>query len=204
MNSQENPSKEYTEFLEAYKDLHTQDEKFKGGSLLPYVLSINNLIKHYKCKTLLDYGCGKALAYSDKYMELKINAPVQKIWGIDSYTLYDPAYPEYDTLPTGIYDIVVCTDVLEHIPEQDLDWVISRILNYSTKIVFINICTVPALKHFKKGRLKGKNLHISVFNEEWWMEKIGRIWEKNNNIKIYLTLSNEKDNLFICFKKKEK
>ena len=204
MINQKQPSTEYTEFLNAYKDLHTQDTKFKGSSLNPYIITIGKLILKYNCKTLLDYGCGKALGYSNKYKEIKLKKPVQEVWNIDSYTLYDPAYPKYDTLPTGTYDIVISTDVLEHIPEQDLDWVIERILNYSTKIVFMNICTVPALKHFKKGRLKGKNLHISVFNEEWWMEKIGRVWEKNNNIKIYLTLSNEKDNLFICFKKKEK
>ena len=204
MISKENPSKEYLEFIEAYKDLHTQDIKFLGGSLRPYIKSIDKLIKEYECKTLLDYGCGKAFPYSDKHLEVEIKAPVQKTWDIDSYTLYDPAYPKYDKLPTGKYDIVICTDVLEHIPEQDLDWVITRILNYSTKIVFINVCTALALKHFKKGKLKGKNFHISVFDENWWLQKFKKIWEKNKDIDLYLFLSDAKDNLYTYFKKKEK
>ena len=204
MINQEQPSTEYVEFIEAYKDLHTQETKFKGSSLNPYVISIGKLILEYNCKTLLDYGCGKALGYSDKCEEIQLKKPVQKIWNIDSYTLYDPAYPKYDTLPTSTYDIVICTDVLEHIPEQDLDWVIERILNYSTKIVFLNICTAPALKHFKKGKFKGKNLHISVFENKWWIKKIGKIWNNHKDIKIYLTLSDEKNKLPICFKKKEK
>lgn len=204
MINQEQPSTEYVEFIEAYKDLHTQETKFKGSSLNPYVISIGKLILEYNCKTLLDYGCGKALGYSDKCEEIQLKKPVQEIWNIDSYTLYDPAYPKYNTLPTGTYDIVICTDVLEHIPEQDLDWVIERILNYSTKIVFLNICTAPALKHFKKGKFKGKNLHISVFEDKWWIKKIGKIWNNHKDIKIYLTLSDEKNKLPICFKKKEK
>lgn len=204
MINQEQPSTEYVEFIEAYKDLHTQETKFKGSSLNPYVISIGKLILEYNCKTLLDYGCGKALGYSDKCEEIQLKKPVQEIWNIDSYTLYDPAYPKYDTLPTSTYDIVICTDVLEHIPEQDLDWVIERILNYSTKIVFLNICTAPALKHFKKGKFKGKNLHISVFEDKWWIKKIGKIWNNHKDIKIYLTLSDEKNKLPICFKKKEK
>ena len=204
MINQEQPSTEYVEFIEAYKDLHTQETKFKGSSLNPYVISIGKLILEHNCKTLLDYGCGKALGYSDKCEEIQLKKPVHEVWNIDSYTLYDPAYPKYNTLPTGTYDIVICTDVLEHIPEQDLDWVIERILNYSTKIVFLNICTAPALKHFKKGKFKGKNLHISVFENKWWIKKIGKIWNNHKDIKIYLTLSDEKNKLPICFKKKEK
>ena len=87
MINQEQPSTEYVEFIEAYKDLHTQETKFKGSSLNPYVISIGKLILEYNCKTLLDYGCGKALGYSDKCEEIQLKTPVQKIWKIDSYTL---------------------------------------------------------------------------------------------------------------------
>ena len=195
------PSTEYLEYIKAYKDLHKQQTKFLGNSLNAYIIDIAKLILDYKCKTLLDYGCGKGLPYSDKHEKVGIKYPLQKIWKLDSHTLYDPAYPKYNTLPTGTYDIVVCTDVLEHIPEQDLDWVITRLIKYTKKVLFLNICTVPALKHFKKGKLRGKNLHISVFDIHWWNKKFQKHWESNKDINIYLTLSEEKDTTFICYKK---
>jgi len=196
------PSSEYFEYLNEYKTLHEQKSKFRGSSLISYIVPIKKLISDNKCKTLLDYGCGKALAYSDDYAEFEIKKPLPEYWELDSYTLYDPAYPKYSKEPTGKYDVVICTDVLEHIPEQDLDWVINKVVKYSNKIVFFNICTVPALKHFKEGKFKGQNLHISVFEDQWWIKKIGKIWESNKDVKIYLTLSTGDDTIIICFKKK--
>ena len=59
-------------------------------------------------------------------------------------SLYDPAIPEYEILPDGQFDGVISFDVLEHIPKQDLEWVITEIFSFSKKIVFLNIACYPA------------------------------------------------------------
>jgi 2-polyprenyl-3-methyl-5-hydroxy-6-metoxy-1,4-benzoquinol methylase len=43
--------------------------------------------------------------------------------------------------------MVICTDVLEHVPEEDLDWVIREMCSLSSKTVFINVSGEPALKN---------------------------------------------------------
>ena len=54
------PSEKYLELIEAYKHLHEDDDKFQGISLIPFAIDIWNIIKFNKCKSIIDYGCGKA------------------------------------------------------------------------------------------------------------------------------------------------
>lgn len=202
MTDKANPSQEYKDLVDSYKVMHKEEDKFKGISLVPLVPTIHNIIKNNNCKTLLDYGCGKAIPYSDKHKDLKLVKPVQELWDIESFDLYDPGFPAYEKIPTGKYDIVISTDVLEHIPEQDLDWVIEKILSYATKAVFLNVSCIPAVKSFKEGKFKGRNVHVSVFDEEWWIKKLSKIWSKKQNIKVYATFHTSKGNYGICLKKR--
>ena len=199
------PSQEYHDLIDSYKVLHQEEGKFKGISLVPLVPTLMSLVKENNCKTLLDYGCGKAIPYDkDRCKEVDLRHPIQKLCNLKSFDLYDPAYEKYATLPDKKYDIVVCTDVLEHIAEQDIDYVLTEILSHSKKIVFLNISCQPALKHFKEGKFKGKNVHISLFNPEWWGHKIGNIWNKFNNLKVYTLCETKEGTHATCIKKEKK
>ena len=199
------PSQEYHDLIDSYKVLHQEEGKFKGISLVPLVPTLMSLVKENNCKTLLDYGCGKAIPYDkDRCNEVGLKNPVQELCNIESFDLYDPAYEKYATLPNKKYDIVVCTDVLEHIAEQDIDYVLTEILSHSKKIVFLNISCQPALKHFKEGKFKGKNVHISVFDPSWWGHKIGNIWNKFNHLKVYTLCETKEGTHATCIKKEKK
>ena len=198
------PSQEYHDLIDSYKVLHQEEGKFKGISLVPLVPTLMSLIKENDCKTLLDYGCGKAIPYDkDRCKEVDLRHPIQKLCDLKSFDLYDPAYEKYAELPDKKYDVVVCTDVLEHIAEQDIDYVLTQILSRSNKVVFLNISCRPAVKHFKEGKFKGKNVHISVFDPIWWGHKIGNIWNNFNHLKIY-TLCDTKEGTHATCIKKEK
>lgn len=199
------PSQEYHDLIDSYKVLHQEEGKFKGISLVPLVPTLMSLVKENDCKTLLDYGCGKAIPYDkDRCKEVDLRHPIQKLCNLKSFDLYDPAYEKYATLPDKKYDIVVCTDVLEHIAEQDIDYVLTEILSRSKKIVFLNISCQPALKHFKEGKFKGKNVHISVFDPSWWGHKIGNIWNKFNHLKVYTLCETKEGTHATCIKKEKK
>jgi len=199
------PSQEYHDLIDSYKVLHQEEGKFKGISLVPLVPTLMSLVKENDCKTLLDYGCGKAIPYDkDRCKEVDLRHPIQKLCNLKSFDLYDPAYEKYATLPDKKYDIVVCTDVLEHIAEQDIDYVLTEILSHSKKIVFLNISCQPALKHFKEGKFKGKNVHISVFDPSWWGHKIGNIWNKFNHLKVYTLCETKEGTHATCIKKEKK
>ena len=59
-----------------------------------------------------------------------------------------------------------CTDVMEHIPTEDVDKVIKNIMDCSEK-VFFQISTVDDVG----GELIGATLHHTVKSHEWWLDK---------------------------------
>ena len=198
------PSEDYYELLDSYKELHKEEGKFRGISLVPLVPTLINVTKENNCKTLLDYGCGKAIPYSKKECKsIGLKKPVQELCNLDSFDLYDPAYPKYNKLSKKKYDIVVCTDVMEHIAEQDIDWVLKDILSHSKKTVFLNISCQPALKHFKEGKFKGQNVHVSVFHGTWWSDKVKNIWNKFKHLKIYMVCVGKDYTHVDCIKKEK-
>ena len=198
------PSEDYYDLLDSYKELHKEEGKFRGISLVPLVPTLINITKENNCKTLLDYGCGKAIPYSKKECKsIGLRKPVQELCNLDSFDLYDPAYPKYNKLSKKKYDIVVCTDVMEHIAEQDIDYVLKDILSHSKKAVFLNISCQPALKHFKEGKFKGQNVHISVFDGVWWSDKVKNIWNKFKHLKIYMVCVGKDYTHVDCIKKEK-
>ena len=204
------PSQEYVELLDTYKEMHKQQGLFKGISLIPFIHVIKDLIISNKCKTLFDYGCGKGLPYTKDFKLTDadnkckdFDKPVQDMWNIKEFFLYDPAYSEHDKLPNKKYDIVLCTDVLEHIPESDLDWVIREVLRFSNKVAFINVCSQEARKTFLTGKHKGRNVHVSVFSNDWWINKFSIIWRDFKHIKIYIATTSTKGTIGTCIKRRE-
>ena len=163
------------------------DGMFNGRSLVKFISIIDSFIKKYNCETLLDYGCGKGTLYTDAFKSVaditEITKPVHEIWGVNKVKLFDPGYPEHDTLPKDeLFDMVISTDVLEHIPSTDLDWVIREIFNYSSNVVFLNIACMQALKKLKDGR----NAHISLFTSGEWLQFIAGITEDFPYLTVYI------------------
>ena len=140
------------------------------------------MIEDYNCKSLLDYGCGKAELYKENHeLGKKITSkPIDKFWNIKELTCYDPGVEKFSKIPEGTYDIVLAVDVMEHLPTQDLEWIIDNIMGYADKAVFINIACYEALKTFPNG----KNLHISVHKPDWWIELIDKIWYDKHSKRI--------------------
>lgn len=59
-----------------------------------------------------------------------------------------------------------CTDVMEHIPPQDVDTVLDNILLAAQHVFFQIACEDDVM-----GALVGEPLHLSVHNYDWWHKK---------------------------------
>ncbi len=103
--------------------------------------------------SILDYGCGKG-TLSPEFPELDIRE-------------YDPAIPGKDAEPERA-DLVVCTDVLEHIEPELLDNVLEHLRSLTIKRLFFNIATKPAIKLLPDGTQP----HRIIKNADWWKEKL--------------------------------
>jgi len=189
-------STEYNELIEEYKKIHEDPEMFPGKSVVKYAHYIKSIVKDNKCKTLLDYGSGKGYLYEkdNKYLKEKLQIPFHKFLNIKSYRCYDPGVEKFSQLPTDTYDMVIAVDVMEHLPTQDLEWIIDSIMSYANNATFFNIACFEALKTFKNG----KNLHISIHEPEWWIDLINKIWyDKYKDLINVHTAFEEVDNRFV-------
>jgi hypothetical protein len=143
-----------------YRALHKNPKMFRGGSIKGHLEAIGTLVGRFEAETLLDYGCGKGLQYSGwKFHER---------WGVAAPTLYDPGVPGIDQKPSGTFDGVICTDVMEHIPEPHVSGALSEIVSYARKFAFLCIFTNPSRKLLPDGR----NAHITIHEPDWWLDTI--------------------------------
>ena len=159
--------------LDEYKEMHEKGF-FQGFSILDHVGDIKDLVEAYNPTGLLDYGCGQGLQYSQRR--------VHEYWGGLMPHLYDPASKHHNKLPAFPVDGVICTDVAEHVPEEELEDFLKEIFRYAKKFVFMTVCTRPA----KKTLPNGMNAHVTVKDEDWWLKKIN---EAHEDKKIYLKVN---------------
>lgn len=112
----------------------------------------SKFVKEYEGRSVLDYGCGKGT------LAKSLTFPISE---------YDPAISGKDTEPVP-HDVVVCTDVLEHIEPEHLDATLRHIRSLMAMNGFFVIATRPAKKILPDGR----NAHLIVKAWPWWEERL--------------------------------
>lgn len=140
------------------EELHKRNKDY-GTSGQLYAQQIYALSLSMQTEDILDYGCGKSTLAANLPFKIK---------------QYDPAIKKYSSLPKPA-DMVVCTDVLEHIEPEMLESVLEHLKSLVKRKGFFIISTRPAHKTLSDGR----NAHLIVENAKWWLDKM---WEKFNII----------------------
>jgi hypothetical protein len=179
--TRDNPSPEYLEMVEMYSTLHQEgaeserkkdskrsaEQTFPGKMLMEQATPIRDMIARTGSQSLLDYGCGKGEAYQLKDIELidgETAPSLQDYWKLENIHCYDPGYEPFSRLPTEQFDGVICIDVLEHITEPDLGWVIDELFSHARRFVFATVACYPAKKHLPNGQ----NAHCTVLSPDGW------------------------------------
>lgn len=140
------------EYLEQQRELHSRGNYgISSGRWAPAII---NLKQSYGCSEILDYGCGTG------QLKAALGPVVRE---------YDPCLPGKDTDPAPA-DMVVCTDVLEHIEPPLLDEVLSHLASKVKKVLFFTIALRPAGKFLADGR----NAHLIVEPADWWHERLSK------------------------------
>jgi hypothetical protein len=155
-----------------------------GGAGWSWIPEIAKLIVRHKLKspTVLEYGSGrrtfaKTMAWAMPHVRIHE---------------YDPGVPEIDVLPLSgsVFDLVLNTDVMEHVEEQFVEQTFDRLYGYCGYAAVFNIACTPS----KSTLPNGKNAHVTVRPPAWWRERVERRW---SDIEI---LTNHKNFTFIATK----
>jgi hypothetical protein len=149
-----------TDLIPLYREMAEGGDNFHGLSILQHSKQIGRLIKEVGACNALDFGAGRGDAYNSPHK-------VYRDWGLKRHeiTLYDPAFPRHDKMPTKRFDVVLCSDVLEHVPEEDVDGFVQALFGHAKLHVWASVCCRLAKKTFPTT---GENLHVTVKPYQWW------------------------------------
>ena len=121
--------------------------------------AVERVAREMNPATILDYGCGEG-----KLAEHMMHNTQRRVSG------YDPGIPDKAKMPKPC-DLVVCTDVLEHVEPEKLDAVLEHLYRLAARKLYAVIATRPANAILPDGR----NAHLIVNDAEWWLEKLGNV-----------------------------
>lgn len=144
-------------YLSEQVALHAAPRGYGGrGNLWANAVAV--LIYRFIASSVLDYGCGQGTLVA----ELKR----KHLPGI-RYAEYDPAVAGKSS-PPAFADLVICTDVLEHVEPDKLDAVLMHLKQLARKAVFAVIALRPSNKTLSDGR----NAHLIIEPADWWIARL--------------------------------
>jgi SAM-dependent methyltransferase len=142
------------------------------------------LAKPYKTQTLIDFGCGTGRGAYRLYehglnvtmLDFAANALDKNI----AEEAKDNKYLRFqqadltEPLDIDYAQFGYCTDVLEHIPEEDVDAVLTNVID-NCRYAYFQICCVE--DHFGENEFindgdKDLALHLTVKPYRWWLQKL--------------------------------
>ena len=193
--TKDSPSAHQLELYDLYRQMHQQEPApkrakkrskkatFGGSSLAPHVKTIGELVALHKPASLLDYGSGKGSMYQDCPAHAA-NGRIKVLadWPGVTVTCYDPGYEPYAQEVKGQFDAVISTDMLEHVPEEDVPWVLDELFRRARRFVYVVAACFPARKHLPDGQ----NAHCTIMSPDWWvgqLEAAARRREANSDAK---------------------
>ena len=169
-------------YVEQYKLLNDKNKLYYESNLSIFnmVNEISLFIDYLKPKNILDYGCGNGVLLKllkHKYTKINIDG-------------YDPAIKEFSVIPNNHYDMIINTDVLEHIPKSDIGDVVNHIKSLSNNVFF-------CLHHGKAWTIlpNGENAHTTIEPKEWYHN----LMKKYFDIIIPLNARNPINSIVITF-----
>ena len=136
-------------YLEQNRLLHEQRVDY-GQMGHKHLESVRGVAQVFQVRSILDYGCGKQTLLE------ALRLPYARG--------YDPCIPGLDAEPAPA-DMVVCTDVLEHIEPECIDAVLDHLKALTKRVFFGTVSLQPAKKTLPDGR----NTHLLLRNSKWWL-----------------------------------
>lgn len=149
-----------SEMLALNRALHEQDAGF-GGSGWKHAQEVVAYAHRLHARDILDYGCGegslKASLRDPEFPRAIFDGRIEE---------YDPAVPGKEKARAA--DLLVCTDVLEHVEPKMIDNVLTHIRELGRRGAYLAIALRPSNKLLADGR----NAHLIVKSATWWLRRM--------------------------------
>jgi len=149
------------DYVAQQKALHLMPGGY-GGKGSRWASTVVAIAKQLGCSSVLDYGCGRG--------SLRLSLESRGL----ACREYDPAVEGKDARPS-FADLVVCTDVLEHVEPDKIGNVLKHLDSLSRVAIFLVVC----LRSSNKTLPDGRNAHLLIRPAAWWDAKADEEgWER--------------------------
>ena len=143
---------------DSYKKMLTEihdTSPFGKRSKIPKYLE--EFISQVKPTSMIDFGCGKG----------RLVQRLREDYPDISVTGYDPGNREFSDPMEGRHaDLIISTDVLEHVEPEHIDLTL-KFLSSKSRYIYHLIALSPAKLILPDGR----NAHLIQESPEWWRNK---------------------------------
>lgn len=141
----------YRDYIAAYAEMHATRHYGSSATELHLDL-VSDVVRANNPRSILDFGCGRSDLLAHFYCD-----------GQRRLARYDPAIPRFRDMPEELFDMVLCCDVMEHIPIAYVDKIFAQIKARSDVALF-TISIKPA-----RARLPdGSNAHCTLLMRSEW------------------------------------
>ncbi len=177
-----------TRNLKQYSEIYTSGKRYGEGSwrmadgihvIIDALVRFEGLDRKF---TVLDFGCGRSPLIETLDEKIQKTHPNHQI----SFFRYDPAILDFSICPVDECDMVINTDVLEHLDENEISLILEDIRGIAPR-AFFAISTRPASTQLPSG----ENAHATVKEGDWWMARINEYFPHVSKI------SQEQDSILI-------
>jgi SAM-dependent methyltransferase len=160
---------------------------FKGreGLMTHHFLMMKQWFNKFKPKTILDLGCGYGHYgfVANEFLGCEYLGIDKSQWVVDNkrYNLdiRQGKIPSSLFLPDSDYDLVLCADILEHIPEDEIDMAIEIISGLGKNFIF-------SIPFEGDPNLENDKTHLVKKSKEWWVSKLSEYFRIEDAPKDWL------------------
>lgn len=155
----------------------TEPQRYESSYGLKFV---DDICRIYKFKTVLDAGCGAGIVVREfRKRGYQVRGIELSDWVVENncLDLYEKGLVQVGALgklpyKNNSFDLVFSSDVLEHIPERSIPFVISELIRVSKHDLFLSINLRPSSEN--------NAYHITLKSREWWTQKFVEAGAKVN------------------------
>jgi hypothetical protein len=187
--TREQPSRRFSEMLERYHRMYnsgeaqlgsTAEETFDSHMLRKHDDAIAKLIDQTGAKRLLDYGSGKRNSYQPFPGEPADGLiKAHPAWPGINVTCFDPRFGPYPEPYQDKFDGVISIDVLEHIPDDDVGWLLDEMFASADKFVYAVAACYPVPEVLPND----ENAHCTLQTPEWWKLQMEMAARRNSGVR---------------------
>lgn len=146
-------------YIKQNQALHRRPEGY-GGSGHKLKDVVFAYASELDAEMILDYGCGQGT----------LKKALKQMGFLPDVLEYDPAIKGKNGLPKPA-DLVVCTDVLEHVEPDKLTAVLEHLYRLTIKGAFFMV----ALRTANKTLPDGRNAHLTVADTDFWLTHVKNV-----------------------------